>query len=921
MALETGSRIGPYEIGSRIGEGGMGEVYRAKDSNLGRSVAIKVLPEAFAKDADRLARFEREAKTLASLNHPNIAQVFGLEKGSGGQATYALVMELVEGPTLADRIAGGPIAFDEAVPIAIQIAEALESAHDAGIIHRDLKPANIKVRPDGTVKVLDFGLAKALDQGSGIRDQGSANTLPPTITSPAMTQAGMILGTAAYMSPEQAKGRAVDRRADVWAFGCVFFEMLSGKRAFAGDDISDVLVSVLRDDPVWSALPPDTPPHIHALLRRCLLKDPKKRLPHIGGARLELSEAPPSEGFSTSPPSRPRRAIGLGVASGLIVGAVIAIVGTLALRPETPASPAGSIRFLVTPTAGQVFPGANGVPRFAVSPDGTHVVYESSLSGKGAQLWTRRLDAIEAQPVPGTESASDFAIGQPFFSPDGKVIAYIDESTATLRRVDARGGVVVPVCEVSGQQFGGSWNAADQILFGTTLSAGIQQVTAGGGKPAAVTSIDRSRGEQSHLFPQWLPDGRHFVYLATRTEGPGALFVGSLDGSQPKHLLDSPVQARFAPPNWLLYMRGDQLVAQALDLERFQVVGPLHTVADGVLNTSAGRSGFSVSTGGVLVYVGGRATADAEADAVWVDRSGRPVPNGGDAVPMLGFGLRLSHTGRLLAFLLGRASRDRPQLWIHDVVRRVSWSLNDATGSGFSVGAFSPDDSRIVFRGISETGGTALYEQAVSGASTPRHLLTFASTEVVGIHDVTPDARSIIYSQYRSDRTGRSLRFLSLVGEPKPQTYIDLNDVRTQAAISPDGRYMAYSTVTGDQSAQVFVQPFPDAAGGKWPVSGAGAIYPRWRSDGRELYFVDGAGRLSAVPVTRSPALELGRPAVLFELPGFARRDIGYPYDVTPDGQRFIVIRPRPQASAGLTVVVNWTAALRSDADARAPQP
>jgi eukaryotic-like serine/threonine-protein kinase len=353
----------------------MGEVYRASDTNLGRPVAIKVLPHTFARDADRLARFEREAKTLASLNHPNIAQVFGLEKGTGDQPTYALVMELVEGPTLADRIAAGPIPLDEAVPIAIQIAEALETAHDQGIIHRDLKPANVKVRIDGTVKVLDFGLAKAMEPGAVNREPGSGSLAnSPTITSPAMTQAGMILGTAAYMSPEQAKGRVVDRRADIWAFGCVLFEMLTGRRAFAGDDISDLLVSVLRDEPAWSALPAPTPPHIRTLLRRCLEKDLKKRLPQIGAARLELAE-----GGTTTIGSAPQSGVRPMIhrATWAVAGgAVVAMLFTV--WPSKPVvDPVQRIRFEIEPPPGGSFPGGNGVPRFAISPDGQSLVYQA----------------------------------------------------------------------------------------------------------------------------------------------------------------------------------------------------------------------------------------------------------------------------------------------------------------------------------------------------------------------------------------------------------------------------------------------------------------------------------------------------------------------------------------------------------------
>ena len=905
MSLTTGSRIGPYEISDQIGVGGMGEVYRAVDANLGRAVAIKVLPDTMAHDAERMARFEREAKTLASLNHPNIAQVFGLEKsGPAGAQIQALVMELVEGPTLADRIAAGPIPLDEAVPIAIQIAEALESAHDLGIVHRDLKPANVKVRADGTVKVLDFGLAKAMDWAGGAGGTGVAGGAnlanSPTIASPAMTQAGIILGTAAYMSPEQAKGRIVDRRADVWAFGCVLFEMLSGTRAFAGEDISDVLVSVMRDEPAWPRLPPSTPAHITSLLKRCLQKDPKKRLPHIGVARLDLVEEGPSAVERTAFASNPRGRVIERTAFALVGAAVVAAIW-LGVRPTTPVvAPAKAFRFEIAAPAGGVLSGAGGVPRFSVSPDGTAVVYQAETAGELPRFWLRRLDSTESRPL--ERSATGGTSGgrsaqQPFWSPDGRRIAYFDEDLRKLKVLDLPTGETQSLCDVPGNQLGGSWNA-DVILLSSAGTNGVQKISANGG---AVTQVTRVAGDESHLWPDFLADGKHFVYFSA-SENNSGIHVASIDGGEPKRLVGSTGMGRFAPPNQLLYVRGDALVTQTLDLDRLELTGEPVVVSDAIMRTPAGRVAVSASRDGTLVFATGGFAPDVS-EMVWVDRTGR-VDTAVPPIPFSGSGLRLSPDGKTLSY--PRATGTSVEIWMYDIVRQIPTRLSSDGGALDSSPAFSADGLQVLFRRRLADGVTAIYQQPVSGASPGGVILKTDQSDFASPHEVSSDGRFLLYSATRGLRRGLWLYPLAATAAPKP--YLETGGTLSgPGALSPDGHFLAHVT-----SQQVFVQTFPDPSLGRWALSGPGAGYPRWPRHAQEVFFVDAEGWISSARVSLAPQVQIGEPSRLFQLPGGAQLAQGYRYDVMPDGQRFVVARRRGTiAPVSLTVSTNWLAGLK----------
>ena len=623
MALVPGARLGVYEVTAQIGAGGMGEVYRARDTKLDRAVAIKILPESFAHDPERLARFEREAKTLASLNHPNIAIIHGFEESNGVQA---LVMELVEGPTLADRIAQGPIPLADALPIAKQICEALEAAHEQSIIHRDLKPANIKVRDDGTVKVLDFGLAKALEPVT----QGGDAAASPTITSPAMmTGVGVILGTAAYMSPEQAKGRTADKRSDVWAFGCVLFEMLTAARAFPGEDVSDTLAAVLRGEPDWRTLPAKTPASIRRLLRRCLEKDRKRRLSDIGDARLEIDEAltMPGSDASTVPATDSRkgwRRAALAAAAALIVGGTAGGSAVwIATRPNQPDVVRTTIQTSGA-TALAISSRASG--GLAITPDGSRVVYTAA-----DQLVVRRFDQFEPTSLTGLGSPT-----QPFISPDGQWVGFFDG--LDLKKVAITGGPPVTVfrdSNPSGGPLGATWRADDTIVFAGSSVAGLRRVSAAGGEVEALTTLDGARGEVRHVWPQFLPGGRALlftIFYAGRAPDDARIAVLDLETGERTVLLNGR-QARYLPSGHIVYGTEGTLRAVAFDLERRAVVGsPVPVLASVTRNQSAGGAyEFAVAADGTLVYLTTSGVSPTTRTLVWVDREGRETPLGAEA--------------------------------------------------------------------------------------------------------------------------------------------------------------------------------------------------------------------------------------------------------------------------------------------------
>jgi Tol biopolymer transport system component len=905
LAVTPGTRLGVYEVTAPIGEGGMGQVFRAHDTKLNRDVALKFLPDAFARDPDRLARFTREAQTLAALNHPNIAAIYGIEESSG---VRALVMELVEGEDLSAHIARGPMPLAEVLPIAKQIADALETAHEQGIIHRDLKPANIKLRPDGTVKVLDFGLAKAMEPASGALPSIS---MSPTITTPAMTQAGMILGTAAYMSPEQAKGRAADKRSDVWAFGCVLFEMLTGKRAFEGDDVSDTLAAVIRGEPDWTALPATTPTPIHRLLRRCLEKDRKERVPDIAVARVEIKEAlamPASIGaaavaLATQPRPLWRLAVPF-VATAIVA---VAIGGFAAWSFRSSAPPPTVTRFTYRLAEGQQFtnPGRQMV---AISPDGTQMVYVATQG-----LYLQSMSETEARLIPGAEVTPGEGTS-PVFSPDGRSIAFRSGVDQTLKRIDVRGGAVVTICP-SGAPFGMSWGP-DGILFGES-GKGIMRVSANGGKPELLVSV---KSDELAHGPQMLPGGQAvlFTLAATGTDSDrwdrAHVVVQTLKSGERKTLIDGGSDARYVSTGHLVYALGGTVFAVPFDLRRLEVRGGPVPIVEGVLRANfTGTAQFSVSSGGSLIYIPGPVSTSRKSSLALVDRKGAvetlKLPPDKYEHP------RVSPEGKRLAYATDDGND--ANVWTYDLSgasapRRLTF------GGKNRFPIWSADGERVVFQSDRE-GDLGIFWQRADGTDQAARLTKPDQGTSQAPESWSPDNKRFLFRVVKE----RSVSLWTFSIEDKKAA--PFGDVRSQnptnAVFSPDGRWVAYSTnlALGEVLAEaggIFVQPFP-TTGAKYQISSVTGKHPLWSPDGKELLYSLPAGFV-AVALTTQPTFTVGNPVQapqgrLFDVigPESPRR-----YDTTPDGRILgIVTAARTPSGAAaapeIQVVLNWSEELK----------
>jgi Tol biopolymer transport system component len=891
MSLAAGARVGPYEVLSALGEGGMGEVYRATDTRLKRQVALKVLPAALTGDPDRLARFQREAEVLAALNHPNIAGLYGLEESGG---IKALVMELVEGPTLADRIAQGPVPLDEALAIARQIAEALEAAHEQHIIHRDLKPANIKLRPDGAVKVLDFGLAKAMEPAS------AANlSISPTITSPAqMTGAGVILGTAAYMSPEQAAGRPVDRRTDLWAFGVVLLEMLTGKRVFDGETVSHVIAAVLKDEPDWTALPPDTPASVRKLLRRCLEKDRRKRMPDAAVARLECDDAIASPRETVVAPAPSQKSRGpWPVLSGAIVGALM--VGLVAWRfwPAAPVAPP-STRFAIDLPADQVFTRA-GRHVLALSPDGMHLAYVANRA-----LYLQSFSELAPALISGTANADP---SEPVFSPDGAWIAYW--SNGALKKIPVGGGSAIQLAEID-NPLGLTWTG-DQIVVGQARA--VLQVPVDGGAVRPLMTIDKTAGEWIQT-PQLVDDSRAVLFTQRTDERDWSgsnIVVQDLASGTRTTLVQGGTDGRALPGGLLLYARDNALFAVAFDPRKRETSGPTVPLERSVLPSVGGFTGASQiawSPSGTLAY----AVDDLGADSAltWMTRQGGLQPTALPARPMFQGprSFSLSPDGKYVSMRLMGASRSQTDVWIGDIGRGTFTRL---TSSGTATDAqWTPDGRRVCYR-------ESPYDvrcQPFDGSALPESL--FQLNKLSTIAEFSRNGDWLLLSI-----SGQNGGFDIWVTpnrppyEAKPLLATDADE--GMAVLSPDGRWLAYQSGESGRD-EIYVRPFPNVGQARWQVSASGGTAPRWSRDGRELYFLglESAGAalratLTAVPVIAGTSFNTGTAVPIGRMPS----SVGG-FDVAPDG-RFLTVSAGSSTGASggtrqrIVVVQNWLDSLR----------
>jgi eukaryotic-like serine/threonine-protein kinase len=865
MELKSGAKLGPYEIVVAIGKGGMGEVWKARDPRLGRDVAIKVSAQQFTD------RFEREARAIAALNHKNICTLFDV-------GPNYLVMELIEGPTLAERIAEGPIPLEEALAIARQIADALEAAHEKNIVHRDLKPANIKVKPDGSVKVLDFGLAK------------SAEAMELTSDSPTMLSvAGTILGTAAYMAPEQARGKPTDKRADIFAFAIVLHEMVTGKRLFGGEDASEMLAKVIRDEPDISA----APPRIHKLLVECLRKDPSKRLRDIGDVWRLLDDASPAPAAVAATAAAPQRFQWLWPAAAAVL---LLSTGALAFVHFREAPPAlAPMRFEISP------PPKTTIESFNLSPDGRKLVFHAGSADGHTTLWLRAMDSLQVRELPGTQGA----ILAQAWSPDSQFIAF--EADGNLKKIDISGGNPQILAPYSSPTGGISWSRQDVILF---MSGGtLRRIPASGGEAVAVTALDSKNEEVAAALPVFLPDGKHFFYyrILGKERSKSGIFIGSLDAKPAeqgqKRLLETPAGVAYmasARGGNLLFLRGETLMSQPFDPSRLELTGSAVQLADRVSTSNTYLGLFSVSNSGVLGY---GVTGSNSRQLTWFDREGKVLGHVGEAASR--DELSLSPDGTRVAE--GRVDQNGNWVvWGLDLARSVNTRLTFENG-GAGNGTWSPDGSQIIY---APGGGSSpdLYRKPANGAGQGE--LLFHSDVAKQPLDWSRDGRFLLFAQ-RGKTTGSDLWVLPMEGDRKPSPYLATPFEEGQAKFSPDGHWVVY-TSNESGTKEVYVQPFPLSTGGKWPISNGGGSQPRWGRDGKELFYFTPDSTLMAVSVTTNGAtFQPGVPKPLFRAAILGGTGSGaavaWRWDVSPDGKRFLMNTALEETPATpVTIVLNW---------------
>jgi len=906
VTLTPGTRLGPYEVVSPLGAGGMGEVWKARDTKLNREVALKILPEAFALDADRLARFKREAQVLASLNHPHIGAIYGFEDSDG---IHALVLELVDGPTLADRIAQGPIPLDDALPIAKQIVEALEAAHEQGIIHRDLKPANIKLTAEGSVKVLDFGLAKLVQDD--VRVPSPLATAAETIV---RTRNGLIVGTPGYMSPEQLRGHAIDRRADIWGFGCVMYEMLTGRCAFRRETSSDTLAAILEREPDWQAVSDRAPAAIQTLIRRCLQKNAARRLRDIGDVRLELEDAlsARSDGIEssvhlkqTSAGRRSRAYIGGAAIVGLLV--VSAAATTLMYRSRHLAIASVAARFTIPfPPAAPLTESLGLGSSIAISRDGRRLAFlarpRGGISGGVASLYVRDVDQLESRAIPGTSAARD-----PFFSPDGTWVGFFVGTK--LEKVSVDGGAPVTICETQSPE-GGTWSADGMVFFTPARAGGIWRVPAEGGTPVETTKLQAN--ETAHRWPHALPDGRALLFTSYV---PGSatpkINIQSLTTGERRVLLDGTA-AHYVPTGHLVFARGGTLMAAPFDAARQEITGAALPFANSSLWVNLlGVPHAGVADNGTLAYLG--EPGAPQRVFVWVDRAGVEQPIGappGDYVMP-----RLSPDATRVAYLINTGNRTG-DAWLYDLARNTPTRLTFGGNTGFLV--WRPDGQRLTY--TSTAGGEiTIASKPVDGSESEETLL--AGNAVAGLPlSWSPNGRSL--AMVRNAPTTLQDLWIWSVDERAPRLFLQTPFAEGGAVFSPDGRWLAYVSTESGES-QVYIRSI-DPSGQRYQVSNSGGNEIVWPRRGHELFYRRGDSVI-AVDVMTEPQFSVGRPRQLFDRHYERSTALWANYDVSSDGRRLLMMKPRDESGRGETaeiyVTLNWFEELNRRLPAKSRQP